>query len=54
MGFQVSQDEVIIFIKGELEDKGKERWLLALKYRTEQETLLKFLLSDGNDKACGM
>lgn len=31
MGFQVSQDEMIIFIRGELEDKGKEGWLLALK-----------------------
>lgn len=52
MGFQVSQDEVIIFIREELEDKGKEGWLLALKYEMEQETPLKSLLPDGNDEAC--
>lgn len=26
MGFQVLPDEMIIFIRGELEAKGKERW----------------------------
>lgn len=54
MGFQVLQDEVIIFIREELDDKGKEGWLLALKYKPEQETLLKCLLSDGNGEACAV
>lgn len=54
MGFRVSQDEVIIFIREELEDKGKEGWLLALKYEMEQEALLKSLLSNGKDEACAM
>lgn len=54
MGFQVSQDKVIIFIREGLEDKGKEGWLLALKYKPEQETLLKSRLSDGNDEVCAV
>ena len=40
MGFQVSQDEIMIFIRGELEDKGKEGWLLALETKMEAGTLL--------------
>jgi len=54
MGFQVLQGEMIIFIREELEDKGKEGWLPALKYETEQEMLLKSLLSGGNDEACAV
>lgn len=54
MGFQVSQDEAIIFIRVELGDKGQEGQLLALKYETDQEMLLKSLLSDGNSKACAV
>lgn len=40
MGFQVSQDEIMIFIRGEQEDKGKEGWLLALETKMEAGTLL--------------
>lgn len=40
MGFQVLQNEIMIFIREEREDEGKEGCLLALETKMEAATLL--------------